>query len=253
MAKKVLVTGSTKGIGKAVAEKFHSQGWEVCLNGRNQNQLNELTRNLNQLREFSAIGIDSDLSSTKKIENVRDFISKEMGSLECIIFNIGSGSGTKGLRSTFEENLSLLSINLMNTIKSINLLYPLLENNNHASIFIIGSIAQEVNVKAPITYSYSKRALNMFGKAQALKLAKHKISVNIINPGHILTLDGVWGRKQNESSQLFDNFVAENIPAGRIGGVSDVAGAIFSMANEEYGKFLTGTTLNLDGGTSLNS
>jgi NAD(P)-dependent dehydrogenase (short-subunit alcohol dehydrogenase family) len=52
---------------------------------------------------------------------------------------------------------------------------------------------------------------------------------------------------------LFDNFVAENIPAGRIGGVSDVAGAIFSMANEEYGKFLTGTTLNLDGGTSLNS
>jgi 3-oxoacyl-[acyl-carrier protein] reductase len=204
------------------------------------------------LRGFSAIGIDSDLSSTKKNEIVRDFISKEWGHLDCIILNIGSGIGTKGLYSTFDENLSLLSINLMNTIKSLNLLYPLLEKSDHASIFIVGSIAQEVNVRAPIAYSYSKRALNMFGKAQALKLAKHKISVNIINPGHILTLDGVWGRKQKESSQLFDNFVAENIPAGRIGEVSDVAETILSMAKEEYGNFITGITLNLDGGTSLN-
>jgi NAD(P)-dependent dehydrogenase (short-subunit alcohol dehydrogenase family) len=251
MAKKVLVTGSTKGIGKAVAERFHNQGWNVCLNGRNPLRVNELTTNLNQLREHSAIGIDSDFESVQKNEVVRDFISKEWGSLDCIIFNIGSGSGTKGLDSTFEENLALLSINFMNTIKSFNSLYSLLVKSDHASIFIIGSIAQEVNVNAPITYSYSKRALNMFGKAQALKLAKHKISINIINPGHILTLDGVWDRKQKESSQMFDNFVAENIPVGRIGQVSDIAGTIFSLANEKSGNFLTGTNLNLDGGTSL--
>lgn len=251
MAKKVLVTGSTKGIGKAVAEKFHAHGWNVCLNGRNPLQVNELTMNLNQLRGHSAIGIDSDFSSAQKNKIVRDYISKEWVSLDCIIFNIGSGSGTKGLDSTFNENLALLSINLMNTIKSFNLLYPLLEKSNNGSIFVIGSIAQEVNVNAPIAYSYSKRALNLFGKAQALKLAEHKISVNIINPGHILTLDGVWDRKQKESSQMFDNFVAENIPVGRIGQVSDIAGTIFSMANEKSGNFLTGTNLNLDGGTSL--
>jgi NAD(P)-dependent dehydrogenase (short-subunit alcohol dehydrogenase family) len=64
-------------------------------------------------------------------------------------------------------------------------------------------------------------------------------------------LDGVWDRKQKESSQLFDNFVAENIPVGRIGQVSDIAGTIFSLANEKSGNFLTGTNLNLDGGTSL--
>jgi NAD(P)-dependent dehydrogenase (short-subunit alcohol dehydrogenase family) len=251
MTKKVLVTGSTKGIGKAVAEKFHNQGWNVCLNGRNPIRVNELTTNLNQLREHSAIGIDSDFDSVQKNEIVRNFISKEWGSLDCIIFNIGSGSGTKGIDSTFQENLALLSINFMNTIKCFNSLYPLLEKSDYASIFIIGSIAQKVNVNAPIAYSYSKRALNMFGKAQALNLAKHKISVNIINPGHILTLDGVWDRKQKESSQLFDNFVAENIPVGRIGQVNDIAGTIFSLANEKSGNFLTGSNLNLDGGTSL--
>jgi NAD(P)-dependent dehydrogenase (short-subunit alcohol dehydrogenase family) len=50
---------------------------------------------------------------------------------------------------------------------------------------------------------------------------------------------------------LFDNFVAENIPVGRIGQVSDIAGTIFSLANEKSGNFLTGTNFNLDGGTSL--
>jgi len=251
MTKKVLVTGSTRGIGKAIAEKFHSKSWDVCINGRSKNQVAESIRNLNEVKDFSAIGIDSDLSSVQKIEIVYDFISKEWGSLDCIIFNVGSGSGTKGLGSTFEENHTLLRTNLMNTIKSFEILCPLLYKSKFGSIFIVGSIAQEVNVKAPIAYSYAKRALNILGKAQAISLAERKISVNIINPGHILTLDGVWDKKQKESSQLFADYVAENIPAGRIGNASDVAETIFSLVNERLGNFLTGASINLDGGTSL--
>lgn len=251
MAKKVLVTGSTRGIGKAVAEKFHSEGWEVCINGRNQHQVAELVRNLNNVTDLSAIGIDSDLNSVERIESTYDFISKQWGSLDCIIFNIGSGGGHKGLDSTFEQNYSLLRINLMNTIKSFEILCQLFDKSKIGSIFIIGSIAQEINVKAPIAYSYAKRALNVYGKAQAISLANRKISVNTINPGHILTLDGVWDKRQKESSQLFDSFVSENIPVGRIGKTSDVAGTIFSLVNENIDNFLTGTSINLDGGTSL--
>jgi NAD(P)-dependent dehydrogenase (short-subunit alcohol dehydrogenase family) len=251
MAKKVLVTGSTKGIGKAVAEKFHAHGWDVCLNGRNTLEVNELTMNLNQLREHSAIGIDSDFSSTQKNEFVRDFISKEWGSLDCIIFNIGSGNGTKGLDSTFKENLALLSVNFMNTIKSFNSLYPLLEKSDHASIFIIGSIAQEVNVNAPITYSYSKRALNIFAKAQALNLSKSKISVNIVNPGHIYTENGRWGQEKDRAQGEFENFISSNIPAGRMGTLDDVSSVVLNLLENSNSGFLTGASLNLDGGTSL--
>ena len=251
MAKKVLITGSTKGIGKAVAEKFHSQGWDVGITARGQSEVIEIINLLNQQRQNSAIGIKADLSSIEETTNLKHRLQQEWHEIDCIVFNVGSGSGTKGLMATSEENELSLRTNYIDVVRTFKTLLPLVKLDMGASLIFIGSIAQEINVKAPISYSYSKRALNNFALAQSLELASKEISVNLINPGHILTKDGVWERKMQKSKEEYGKFISQNIPLGRIGQVEDVADLVFLTANNDFGKYLTGTRITLDGGTSL--
>ena len=251
MAKKVLVTGSTKGIGKAVAEKFHNQGWDVGITARGQTEISEITNLFNQKRKNSAIGIKADLSSIDETRNLKNRLEQEWHEIDCIVFNVGSGTGTKGLKSTSEENELSLRTNYIDVVRTFRNLLPLINKDLGGSLVFIGSIAQEVNVKAPISYSYAKRALNNFALAQSLELSSKKISVNLINLGHILTKDGVWERKMLNNKEEFEKFISLNIPLGRIGQVEDVAELVFLTANNDFGKYLTGSRITLDGGTSL--
>ena len=253
MPKKVLVTGSTRGIGKAIIERFHSGNWDVCISGRNINQVKDLTHNLNGIRENSATGIAVDLESKSESNKLFESIKNIWGELDCIVFNIGSGSGIKGLGATFEENELSTRINFTNIVKQFNALIDLIKLNNHGgSVIFIGSIAQEINVYAPISYSNSKRALNVFAKYQASTLASRKIRVNVINPGHILTETGVWNKKRIEAPESFNDFIGKNIPIGSIGKVEEIAEAVFFCADGSTQNFLVGASIDVDGGTSLN-
>jgi 3-oxoacyl-[acyl-carrier protein] reductase len=253
MNKRVLITGSSKGIGKAIAEKFHSQGWDVGITARGQAEISELTNLLNGKRLNSAIGIKADLSSSDEIKFLRQMLEREWEKLDCIIFNIGTGQGTKGLAASAEENEKSLRTNFSDVVKTFRWLLPLVNKEIGASLIFIGSIAQEVNVKAPISYSYAKRALNNFVIAQSLELAPHKILVNLINPGHILTKNGVWDTKMKNTPDEFNEFVSKNVPLGRVGQVGEVADLVFLTSTSEFSNYLTGSRINIDGGTSLTS
>jgi 3-oxoacyl-[acyl-carrier protein] reductase len=252
MSKKVLVTGSTSGIGRGIIEKFHSENWDVCVTGRDQDQVKKLQHDLNQIRETSAIGICVDLE--KKAETIRlyDFIETTWGTIDCLVLNIGKGNGPKGINSDFSSNTELTKVNFLDTVWNFNKIIPLLEQNKEGgSLIFIGSIAQETNVKAPISYAYSKKAINTFARYQARRLAPKGITCNAINPGHILTKDGVWGKKKEDSPELFDEFVSRNIPVGNIGEVENVAELVFFCTNKRLSRYLTGESLTIDGGTSI--
>jgi 3-oxoacyl-[acyl-carrier protein] reductase len=252
MNHKVLITGSTKGIGKGILEKFHSENWDVCVSGRDSQIVEDLTSRLNELRENSTIGLGADLTYGEDIERVFNYINKIWGHLDCIIFNIGSGTGTKGLDATFDSNLLLMNTNFLNTVKQFKVFLPLIRNSEKSgSAIFIGSIAQNSNVNSPVAYAYSKRALNLFARYQALNLAKSRIRVNVINPGHILTEDGVWGKRKQESVEEFDEFISKSIPLRNIGKVEDIAEVVFNCASQNFNKYLTGQIINVDGGTSL--
>jgi len=249
--KKILITGSTKGIGKGIAQKFQENGWQVCLNGRNAMEVEQKVEQLNSIRKNSAIGIASDLSQIKEVNRVKNYILKQWGYLDSIVLNIGSGRGTTGIHSSFDENKNLLEVNYINPVKNFNVFLNLFKNNSPKSVIFIGSIAQETNVGAPMTYSYAKKALNVFAKSQALKQSINQISINVINPGHIYTDNSRWKRNREDSSAELENYVSKNIPVGRIGETEDVSQIIFNILENNHGSFLTGASLTIDGGTSL--
>lgn len=252
MPKKVLVTGSTRGIGKGILERFHRGNWDVCISGRNIDQVEDLALNLNGIRKNSAIGMAFDLEVKSELNKLFESIKKPWGKLDCIVFNIGSGSGAKGLAATFEENELSTNINFINVVKQFNTLIDLIKLNNHGgSVIFIGSIAQKINVNAPISYANSKRAINIFAKYQASILASRKIKVNIINPGHILTETGVWEKKRIDDPESFNDFIGRNIPIGSIGKVGEIAETVFFCADGTNQNFLVGASIDVDGGTSL--
>jgi 3-oxoacyl-[acyl-carrier protein] reductase len=251
MNKKILVTGSTKGIGKGIISKFHSEGWQVCVNGRSEANVEKIVSDFNDQRDKSAIGIASDLGSFDERLKVFKKISNEIGLIDGIILNIGSGTGATGVRSTFEENLKLVEINYLNTIKSFDMFLKLLKPNEGKSIVFIGSIASSLNVGAPISYAYSKKALAVFAKCQSLNLIPQKINIFALNPGHILTENGVWGKFKNESNQEFEEFVRRNIPVGKMGDIKDVSDFVYHLVENQNNYYFPGNPINLDGGSSL--
>ena len=251
MPNRILVTGSTMGIGKGIIERFHAGNWDVCVTGRDSTRVNEIKYKLNKIRENSTIGLDCDLGQKIDVEKLCELVKEKWGTINCLVLNIGSGSGAKGLSSDHMENIQSLHENFLNVVHNFYSFAPFLEGNDKGgNIIFIGSIAQSCNVNSPLAYAYSKRALNTFSKYQALRLAKSNIMVNIINPGHIMTTSGTWSKKRNESPDLFNEFVSNNIPVGRIGEVEDIAEFVFFDADRNSKNFLTGQQITIDGGTS---
>jgi len=253
MNKRVLVTGSTKGIGQGILKKFHEENWDVCVTGRNNQQVTKLENELNAIRKNSAIGLGIDLGLKSEINKLFNFIQSTWGELDCLVLNIGSGSGPKGMDTSFESNYLSVKINYADVVNQFRVFSQLLENNKSGGdIIFIGSIAQASNVKAPFSYSYSKRAISIFARHQALRLAAKKIAVNVINPGHIMTDEGTWSKRKRESLKNYNEFVSSNIPTGIIGEVETVAELVFSLTNQKLNTMLTGENINIDGGTTIN-
>jgi NAD(P)-dependent dehydrogenase (short-subunit alcohol dehydrogenase family) len=253
MKKRVLVTGSTKGIGQGILNKFHAENWDVCITGRDDQKVTKIQNNLNEIRNMSAIGLGIDLSLKNNVDKLFNFIKSTWGELDCLVLNIGSGSGQKGMDASFESNYLSVKINYADVVNQFKVFSQLLENNKSGgNIIFIGSISQNSNVKAPIAYSYSKRAITIFARHEALRLAANKIAVNVINPGHVMTSDGIWSKRKKESLKNYNEFVSSNIPAGIICEVENVAELVFFLTNKKLGGILTGENINIDGGTSIN-
>lgn len=251
MTKKILVTGSTKGIGFEIVNLFRSNNWEVCLTGRNQETLTEICNSMNIDKLKKALGIKTNFLKNEDIKFLFNQIKSEWTDLDCIVFNVGDGSGLKGIKSTADENERIFELNFMQTYKAVNILRYLLKPNAQSSIIFIGSIAAFKNVKAPLNYAMAKFSLTTFTKVLAKKLASDGIRVNCINPGHILTKGGVWEQKQLNSQKEFNEFVGKNIPLGQIGSTRDIADAVYSIVNLEN-NYLSGNSINVDGGLILN-
>jgi NAD(P)-dependent dehydrogenase (short-subunit alcohol dehydrogenase family) len=83
-------------------------------------------------------------------------------------------------------------------------------------------------------------------------LAAKKIAVNVVNPGHVMTEEGIWDKRRKESPIIYNEFISSNIPTGVICEVENVAELVFSLTNKKLSGMVTGDNINIDGGTTIN-
>lgn len=256
-----VVTGSSKGIGKAIAQEFAKAGYRVVLNARDEQELIQTTQEINKL----AGNVDrqkityfaGDISDEKTCSSLIDHAIDKFGKVDVLVNNAGIGGANKSLQDmTSNEWDYVLDVNLKGaflctreTIKKM-IQNGSSKNNNTSnySIINISSVHESIPQPQAAAYAASKGGIEMLTKTIALELADKGIRVNGIAPGAIATdmnkdmLEDKEKKKEEE----------DKIPLHRIGRPEEIAKVALFLASEDA-SYITGTTIYVDGGLTLTS
>lgn len=240
--KVALVTGGSRGIGKAIAGLFAKEGASVAITARDVTTLKKTAD------ELGVFAVSADIRSDSEVKNVVNSVVEKFGRLDILVNNAGIFPKVKLLHEISEQEWrEVIDVNLTGQFLVTKAAIPHLQKNGGCII----NIASNAGLKAyhdfnADAYSASKAALVLLSKCWALEYAKDKIRVNCICPGVVET----DMTKEFLSSPTQREMLDSEHPIGRIGIPDDVAKAALYFASDDS-SWVTGAVLTLDGGESL--
>lgn len=237
----VLITGGSRGIGAAIAERFASVGMNIVLHYMNSHEaVNEVARKCMQ-HGSKVLTITADIRSREQLERMRDKLDSHELSPDILINNAGISS--YGLLSDVsEEEWDLvMSVNLKGTFLSSQIFMPHMLRQKYGRIINISSIWGISGASCEVLYSASKGGVNAFTKALAKELAPSGVTVNAIAPGPVET-DMMASFNQEEKAAI-----ESEIPAGRFASPDEIASVAYFLALPESG-YITGQVISPNGG-----
>ncbi len=241
--KVALITGGSRGIGKAIAKEFAENGATIVISGKDKVKLDE------SAKELGGFAIQADMKKETDVQNLINKVVEKFGRLDILVNNAGIFPKIKLLHEISDsEWRDVLDVNLTGPFYATKYSIPHLQKNGGAIINISSSAGLKAyeNFNAD-AYSASKAALILLTKCWALEYAKNKIRVNCICPGVVET-DMTSEFLSSPAMREMMNFA---YPIGRFGTVNDVAKAALYFASEQDSPWVTGAILPLDGGESI--
>lgn len=239
--KKALVTGGSRGLGKAIALKLASLGADVVINyTSNEAKAEEVKNEIESLGRKSEI-IKADIS---KFDEAKELVEKSidfLGQIDILVNNAGITRDNLILRMSEEDFDSVIDVNLkgvFNVTKSAS--RPMLKTKN-ASIINISSVVGVAGNAGQTNYSASKAGVIGFTKSLAKEIAKKNVRVNAIAPGFIET-----DMTDKLTEEVIDEY-KKVIPLGHLGKAEDIANAVAFLASD-MSSYITGQVLIVDGG-----
>ncbi len=235
-----LITGGSKGIGRAIAEALADEGSNVAICARNQEEIDAAVKSLAS-KGVKAVGKSVDVGDGAALKAWIEESAEALGGVDCMVCNVSGGNapGEEGWRANFEYDV-------LGTVRCVEGAMPYLEKSGNASILIISSTAALEKFIGAGAYNAMKAALLNYSGALAQDLAPKGIRVNAISPGPIMIEGGAWDRIRQHMKPFYEQTVAE-IPLGRMGTAEEVAAQAALLASPRAG-FTTGTNVVIDGG-----
>ena len=238
--KKAVVTGGTRGIGRAIAEALAAEGVDVAVCARHANEVDETVAAL-KARGVNACGAAVDISQGEAYQAWIAAAGAELGGIDIFVANVsaGGGMGEDAWRANFETDL-------LGTTRGIDAALPALKASGAGSIVVISSTAAVETFIAPQPYNAIKAALITHAKQLSQALATDGIRVNCVSPGPVYFPGGAWEYIQNNMADLYNSTLAQ-IPRGSMGTPAEVANAVVFLASPAA-SLITGVNLIADGG-----
>jgi NAD(P)-dependent dehydrogenase (short-subunit alcohol dehydrogenase family) len=238
--KKAVVTGGTRGIGRAIAEALAAEGVDVAVCARHANEVDEAVAAL-KARGVNACGAAVDISQGEAYQAWIAAAGAELGGIDIFVANVsaGGGMGEDAWRANFETDL-------LGTTRGIDAALPALKASGAGSIVVISSTAAVETFIAPQPYNAIKAALITHAKQLSQALAADGIRVNCVSPGPVYFPGGAWEYIKNNMADLYNGTMAQ-IPRGSMGTPAEVANAVVFLASPAA-SLITGVNLVADGG-----
>ena len=239
--KVALITGGTRGIGKAIAIKFAKNGYNLVLNYvSDRTNLEELE---NEFKEYNieVLFIKTDVSNFEDCENMAKQAIARFEKIDVLVNNAGITKDSLLLRMTPEDFEKVININLKGTFNVTKSIVPYMMKKRTGKIVNISSVVGVSGNAGQCNYAASKAGIIGFTKSVAKELASRNILANCVAPGFIATdMTAVLNDKVKES-------INAQIPLKRMGTAEEIANAVYFLGGEEN-TYITGQTLNIDGG-----
>jgi glucose 1-dehydrogenase len=247
-----VVTGSSKGIGKAIAMEFANAGYSVVINARNEEELNQAAEDIsNSIKDRERIvSIQGDISQEPVCISLIETAVKQFGRIDVLVNNAGIGGQSKKINDLTEKDWDeVIDVNLKGaflcTREAVKNIMKEGGNNNY-SIINISSVHEQTPQPESAPYAASKGGMQMLSKTIALELADKGIRVNGIAPGAIATDMNKELLENQEKKQEKE----QRIPVHRIGQPEEIAKVALSLASYDA-SYIAGTIIYVDGGLTL--
>jgi 3-oxoacyl-[acyl-carrier protein] reductase len=240
-----IVTGASRGIGRAIALTLARQGASLVINGNSADLLQKLSVEIEALGQKCAIQ-PGDIAKPETAAAIAQTAIDSFGRIDVLVNNAGINMRSSSLEMKLEEWQRVMDVNLNGTLHCCRAVLPYMIKQQSGKIVNISSTAAKTpHQNAAPSYGASKAGVNYLTQHLALEMAKHGICVNAICPGPIETdMSTQW-------SEEYRRQVLLKIPLGRLGMPENVADGVLFLASK-MSDFITGETININGGTYMN-
>ncbi|WIF96195.1 3-oxoacyl-[acyl-carrier-protein] reductase [Caminicella sporogenes] len=239
--KTAIVTGGSRGIGKAIALKLAEKGADIVVNyTSNFEKAQEVVEKIKSMGR-KAIAIKADVSNPDDVANLVKEVSKNFESIDILVNNAGITRDGLLIRMKDEDWDKVININLKGTYLCTKLVGKKMMKQRSGKIINVASVVGIIGNAGQANYSASKAGVIGFTKSAAKELAARGITVNAVAPGFIET-----EMTDKLPADVIENY-KKNIPIARFGKPEDVANVVAFLASEKA-NYITGQVINVDGG-----
>jgi len=239
--KTVLVTGSTRGIGRAIAEEFAKHGANVIVSGTVKERAEEVAKELAEKYGVKTLGVEMDVSNPESVENAFKEINAAFGGVDILVNNAGITRDTLFLRMKPEDWQKVLDVNLTGTFLVTKQVVRHMTKKRWGRIINISSVVGFTGNVGQVNYATTKAGLIGFTKSLAKELAPRNILVNAVAPGFIET-----DMTETLKDEIKESY-KKQIPLGRFGKPEEVARVVLFLASP-MADYITGETIHVNGG-----